>query len=902
MSIVAPVAMTPWPLVGREDERQVVLGAVGHPEIDGIVLVGPAGVGKSRLADACLFDLGQAAGMPTERVAATASLRRVPFGAISHLFPAVDQSMGVHEVFRVAQATIRASASGRLVVLVDDLPLLDDASGTLLTQLVNGGLVTLLGTWRSDQRLPESIGWLAESSRISRIDLGPLDRARFEALLSEVLGAPVEGATEAALWEASQGNLLYLREVVLHAQHQGTLELRHGVVTLTEAPQGSPRLAELITARLDTMSPRCRDLAELLALCEPLGLGLVEALGFGAEVGELERGGHVAVRPAGQRREVWLAHPLHSEILGAAVPETSRRSLVAMVVDEIERCGARRRDDAVRLCVWRLDLGMTPPAAQLLLAARRSRAANDFGLTERLARAAIGQGVGAEAQLLLGESLYELGRFAESDEALASGMASCPRAGLAEETLLLQLAVARHRVLFWGFEDVARSLVVLADARARLTEPLHGDGVLVAEANVMAFADRPEEALATLAGIQFNMPPISTLAAIPRAAALTALGRPALGAAKTIDAYAEHCSLPDPNRLAHPVLHLVTRAFAQVEEGRFDDALGTCRDAYELVIDERVPLNQVWVTLNMTRATYGRGRLRSAQRWAMEALGLADQLGFDTGRRMALTALALCAAQLGDADTASSYAAQLDACPPDTGFLGCERSVGLAWARVSGGQTREARELFAAAIDDARERALIAQEMFLRHEAARIGYLEEPDRVEWLRRNSDGELIGARGLYILGLYHRDRSMLVAATDAFGALGADLYAAEAAQAAADTYRRAGLQRDAARYVDRARAYRASCEGAVTPALVQVDGPVPLSAREREIAILAAQGLATKEIAVRLFLSARTVSNHLQNIYAKLGVSSRAELGEALRLRERAEGTGRHAEGTGRAERG
>ena len=60
----------------------------------------------------------------------------------------------------------------------------------------------------------------------------------------------------------------------------------------------------------------------------------------------------------------------------------------------------------------------------------------------------------------------------------------------------------------------------------------------------------------------------------------------------------------------------------------------------------------------------------------------------------------------------------------------------------------------------------------------------------------------------------------------------------------------------------------------------DSVVPLSRREAEIAQLAAKGLASKEIADRLFLSVRTVSNHLQNVYTKLGVASRAELVEAL----------------------
>jgi DNA-binding NarL/FixJ family response regulator len=46
------------------------------------------------------------------------------------------------------------------------------------------------------------------------------------------------------------------------------------------------------------------------------------------------------------------------------------------------------------------------------------------------------------------------------------------------------------------------------------------------------------------------------------------------------------------------------------------------------------------------------------------------------------------------------------------------------------------------------------------------------------------------------------------------------------------------------------------------------------------MLAAKGLASKDIAERLFLSVRTVSNHLQHAYTKLGVRSRAGLADAV----------------------
>lgn len=51
---------------------------------------------------------------------------------------------------------------------------------------------------------------------------------------------------------------------------------------------------------------------------------------------------------------------------------------------------------------------------------------------------------------------------------------------------------------------------------------------------------------------------------------------------------------------------------------------------------------------------------------------------------------------------------------------------------------------------------------------------------------------------------------------------------------------------------------------------------LSPRERQIAVLVAQGLPTKAIALRLGISIWTVATHVRRMYARFGVSSRAAL--------------------------
>ena len=95
-----------------------------------------------------------------------------------------------------------------------------------------------------------------------------------------------------------------------------------------------------------------------------------------------------------------------------------------------------------------------------------------------------------------------------------------------------------------------------------------------------------------------------------------------------------------------------------------------------------------------------------------------------------------------------------------------------------------------------------------------------------------------------------RTHLRAALDAFETLGATLWA------------------------DRARSeLRASGE---TARRRERTSRRPLTPRERQIALLVAEGATNKDAAAQLFLSAKTVEYHLHKVFDKLGISSRGEL--------------------------
>ncbi|OWY59668.1 hypothetical protein B7486_73345, partial [cyanobacterium TDX16] len=49
---------------------------------------------------------------------------------------------------------------------------------------------------------------------------------------------------------------------------------------------------------------------------------------------------------------------------------------------------------------------------------------------------------------------------------------------------------------------------------------------------------------------------------------------------------------------------------------------------------------------------------------------------------------------------------------------------------------------------------------------------------------------------------------------------------------------------------------------------------------EIALLAAEGLTSREIAEQLYVSVRTIDNHLARVYDKLGVKGRDALRSVL----------------------
>jgi DNA-binding CsgD family transcriptional regulator len=166
------------------------------------------------------------------------------------------------------------------------------------------------------------------------------------------------------------------------------------------------------------------------------------------------------------------------------------------------------------------------------------------------------------------------------------------------------------------------------------------------------------------------------------------------------------------------------------------------------------------------------------------------------------------------------------------------------------------------------------------HTAVRFGDRSHTSRVEELATTLNTPLAEVVAAHARGLADRDGDLLDAAADRFADLGAVALAADAAAQAAREHARTGHR--GKEIASSARAHGLASQGEIRTPAVAAARPLPISDREREIAMLVAAGLSNHQVADRLFVSVRTVEGHLYRIFAKLGIDDRDQLIHLLRL--------------------
>ena len=873
---------TEWPLVGRASELQRVRRQLTDARQRGVVLAGAAGVGKTRLAAECLR-LAHRSGCATARVLATRSAAGLPFGAVAPLLPSLRQDgTGVAEgrtelLRRCTQALAERAGGRRLVLLVDDAHLLDDASATLIHQVAAARAAFVLATVRTGEPAPDAVVALWKDGLTDRVELGELSRETVAAVLNAALGGVVDGATAANLAIRSQGNVLFLRELVNGAIQDGSLRDEGGIWRLVGALAPSQRLVELVESRLVGLDDAERSLLELLSVGEPLGPAELAALGDLDVADSLERRGLLASHRDGRRLQIRLAHPLHGEVIRARIPAMRSRKIARLLAEAVEATGARRREDVLRVATWRLEGGGGSPEL-MLTAARTAHSSNDFPLAQRLARAAADAGAGFEAALLAAQLAGLQGRGVEAETALAT---------LAEaahddaERVFIAIARLDNSALFRG--QVDEGLRVAEKAEAEVTTPALRDELAAKRSTVLLGVKGPDAAL------EVAEPLLSRAEGrtLVWACAATAFGLGRRGSFERALAVAErgyqaNRTLPRPVEW-RPWFHLVHRCEALTLAGRLSEADELASAQYQLALEERSPEAQAIFAWQRSIIALDRGEVRTSARFAREALALYHQLDRPHFEHLCLVHLAWALALADRAGEARRTLVQLDALDlPPVLFMRIDLLRARAWTAVAGAdvpgacvQLKEAAALSLEIGDRVGESAAL-------HDLARLGQARDcVDRLRVLASTIEGPLATARAAHAGALVDDDAEALSAVAGIFESTGCLLLAAEAACDAATAWRRSGRPRDANAAELRADGLIARCEGASTPASRGMASRSRLTPAEHEAAVRAAAGASNRQIADELCLSVRTVENRLLQVYRKLGVSGRSALADTLR---------------------
>jgi DNA-binding NarL/FixJ family response regulator len=861
--------------VARDDELLAIEQASA-----GVVLVGEAGIGKSRLL---VEAVEWVPARRTVRVAATDSLSAVPFGAFaSALARDVEPGAPFDAMTRTIQALAGDGPLDDVVIAVDDAHMLDDASAGLLLLVAQSG-ARVLATVRSREPCPEAVTRIWKDEFATRIEIHPLDEPRVGELLQSALGAPVDARTRRRLYDATRGNLLFLRELVRHGVATGEVTEHGGVWSWNPSAAIAPGVLDLVEDRLQHVTAAVSDVVEVLAVGEPLGRAVVELICSPSACAEAERDGVITSVVSGAREELRLVHPLYGQVVRARMTAGVRTTITGRVADALVAVGPRRRDDRLRIAVLQLEAGGHADPHRLGAAAREAGSRGDIGLAERLARAAAAADESAESLVLLGDVLYWAGRHDEIVERLGADL---PPDATPEQVARAALALSSS--LFFGlgrFEDADACL----ERGIQRAGPDYAPVLLGQRSQIYLFAGRGRESIEV--GQAVIDDPTSNVEARLRAYAGLLCSRANCGQLRAVEA-----ELPTAMGLvlqAGPDLAIYTTGGVMIAmfivrmfSGGLDevDALVKSLEADALQRPDD-PFVGVWSFL-LGRSAYAQGRLADALPRLRDAASVLRER--DPGGVYPWT-LGTLSAALGAADDRVGAQAVVDELElirsPVMHHIDIDLDLGVAWAACAQGERSRAREiaekLGRSLVDDGR----IALGALALHDSMRLGTdpAEVVDALEAAAEECDGPVVAAFAHHARALMERDYDALLVAADEFAAAGWMLHAAECAAGASEVAGANGLrarQRDA---VLRSAELARSCGPALTPMLESVAGKQALGTltrREQEIALLASRGMSKREIADTLFLSVRTVGNHINHVYSKLGITSREELRVAL----------------------
>jgi DNA-binding CsgD family transcriptional regulator len=835
---------------------------------------GLAHAGLGDLLDDVLHEVIPALPAPRRRALEVALLLEEP-GA-----EAVDpRALGI-----ATRSALQLLAEDRpVLVAIDDLQWFDASSASALAfalrRLVESQVLLLLARRIVDRPQPSALEQALAAESVRRVAVGPLSVGALHRFLRDRLGQAFARQTLLRIHERSGGNPFFALEIAR------VLDVDVDPAQPLPVPE---TLEELVRGRISALPLSTR---KALALAAALGTPSESLLGrAGVAPDALEPAivAHVIERESGTVR---FTHPLLSSVLyqdlGAERPSIhgriaeivddpliSARHLalsretpdadIARVLDDAARLAADHGASAVAAELAEQALRLTPPDGRderhrrTLAAARAHHAAGEWTRARTIATNLLAESglrsLRAEALVLLAE--LEAGD--RSAELLAEALREAASLPALQAVIHCRLAWAKR---FENGVQHAHAALELAEqldddvlrARARAVQAVLGWFAGDAEAP-RPLPERAHDFATAVGGEQLVRE--ATLAVVNTLAPSSMRDE---ARAFFEREHREWCERDEP-RSARALWGL---SWVEFWAGRWELAAAHAAAAHDISIQYGLEMPQDHLPIALVAVH--RGQLELARRHSERALELAEErFGFHPPQHLAI--LGLVALWSGDRSAAAEWLVKADQRAAKVGW----REPSVRWWSADHAEMLLER----GQIDDAvrvidgweADAARVGREWVLAHVTRCRGLVAaaqgDIDQAASLleRAVSQHENVGdsygqARALLALGIVRRRARQKRAARDAI-------------RAALDGFEQVG----AATWAEKARDELGSFGGRR-----REEG---LTAAERRVAALVADGRTNREVAAALFLGERTVASHLTHIYAKLGVRSRTELARRL----------------------
>ena len=799
---------------------------------------------------------------------------------------------------RTLATGVRSLAAGLsserpLLIAVDDVQWLDRTSSLVLEFALRRLDGRPLGVLFA-HRLPEPARLRPDAfvppESFTRLTIGPLSLGALHRMLKERAGRSLSRSLLVRVHEAAGGNPFYALEIA----HE--LLASEQLPTVGAALPVPADLRELVSRRLRRLPADTREaLLAAAALSNPTTAIVPEDAIAAAEEEDIVR--------IDEQGRIAFQHPLYASAVYGAASRARRRELhgrlAARVEDPEQRARhlalataapdedvARRIEEAGALARSR---GTWGSAAELLEQARRLTPpgglddANRRGIAA--ARLHVQAGDRSRARTLLEEivagelqpsaravalhTLAEIGYNAENfEEAHRLFLEAREHADDPRTALHIDLGLAYVRTNLWDFEGGA----VLAYNALELAQTLGDDGLMAQALAHCAMVDY-------LCGRGIDWDKVDRALDLEDPDMLVAMqSRPSV-IAGCLELYAGNLSRARERLTAASTVArerddesdltfiLLWLSWLETRAGNLAEAASLADEGAWLATISGSDAMHAWSLTQRALVHALRGEVAETRRGCAEAATLVDRSGNRLPTAWIAASLALLELSLGDPEAAWR------ACEPLTGALEQE-GIGepivpfflpdALEALVALGELERAEPL----IDELEEQGRRLDREWALATGARCralllaargdvsGAAAALDRALAEHERLEMPFERARTLLVRGAVDRRARRRARAKDAFEQalatfeqIGAQLWA----DRARDELERVGLRRSAGE---------------------------ELTAAERRVAELAAQGLTNREVASTLFISPKTVEATLARTYRKLGIASRAELGARM----------------------